>query len=145
MMIPVRSRVAVLTAAALALCAVCLPANAASGSRARHHRPPAIQGAWELVFPEPAAHQREVKLITRTHFSWTAWDTQSHAPLGSGGGSYALDGDAYHEQLLFASGGAEGIAGTVQSFHVWLKGDSLFQSRAPRGGGGPLEIWKRLR
>lgn len=107
-------------------------------------RAPRIQGAWELVWPEPGPHQREIKLITATHFTWTSWDTGTRQVLGSGGGPYVLHGDTYQEQLLFASGGAESIAGTVQAFHVQVKGDSLFQFRPPGQGEG-REIWRRLR
>jgi hypothetical protein len=142
----IRSCVATATVAALVLCAVCPPPTAAvAGSRVGPRPAPAIQGAWELVFPAPAAHCRQVKLITSGYFSWTAWDTETRAPLGSAGGPCAQDGDAYREQLAFASGTAGEIGGTVQAFHVWVRGDSLFQSRAPRGQGGDLEIWKRLR
>lgn len=103
-----------------------------------------ILGAWELAWPEPAPGTREVKLITGSHFSWTTWNVQTHAPLASGGGPYVLEGKSYKEQLLFASGGASEIAGTVQSFHVRVMGDTLYQSRPPGNDEGK-EVWRRMR
>ncbi len=127
---------------------MCLSISAAAkpGHRASTRSPYArsIQGAWELVWPEPAPGTREMKLITANRFTWTTWNVETHAPLASGGGGYALEGKSYQEQLLFASGGAAGIAGTVQGFHVEVKGDTLYQSRPPGPDEGK-EVWRRIR
>ena len=107
---------------------------------------PSIQGAWELVWPEKGAHERQIKLITPTHFTWTDWDTESHRVLGCGGGGYTLVGNSYCEQLLFAQGGIEEQAGFVLCFRVEVRGDTLLQLGPPDADGArSREVWKRLR
>jgi hypothetical protein len=106
---------------------------------------PSILGAWELVWPEKGAHERQIKLITPTHFTWTHWDTESHRVMASGGGGYTLVGNSYCEQLLFAQGDVEALGGLVLCFEVKVRGDTLLQL-GPRAdeGGRSREVWKRL-
>ncbi len=119
--------------------------EAAAVKRAAQARP-AVQGAWELVWPEKTGHERQIKLITPTHFTWTCWDTETRLVLASGGGGYTLVGDGYCEQLLFAQGYAEHLGGQVLCFQVKVKGDTLFQLSPPgEDGMRSREVWKRIR
>jgi hypothetical protein len=108
--------------------------------------PRAIIGTWQLVWPETADHEREIKLITPTHFTWTTWNTTTHEVLATGGGPWTLVGSNYCEQLLFAKGAIESRAGQVLCFDLQVKGDTLIQVGQ---GGSPgsfvREIWRRLR
>lgn len=106
----------------------------------------AILGTWQLVWPEKPADERELKLITPTHFSWTTWKPSTHQVLATGGGPYTLVGSDYCEQVSFALGGVENVAGQVLCFEVQVKGDTLLQI-GPRGpdGGRSREVWKRVR
>ena len=106
----------------------------------------AMQGAWVLAWPEKPEHEREVKLITPHHFSWTTWDTRTHEVLASAGGAWTLAGSDYCEQLSFAQGGMAGMGGKVMCFEVRVSGDTLVQmGHASEDGSRSREIWKRLR
>ncbi|MCC6650755.1 MAG: hypothetical protein IT348_06365 [Candidatus Eisenbacteria bacterium] len=117
------------------------PVNARAQALSR-----AILGTWQLVWPEVPADERELKLITPTHFTWTTWKTTTHQVLATGGGPYTLVGSDYCEQVSFALGGVENVAGQVLCFEVQVKGDTLLQI-GPRGpdGGRSREVWKRVR
>ena len=142
--IPAFALLAVLTLPALA--------HGAPGSRARasaHAADEALHrrmlGAWEIVWPS-VAPQREIKLITPTHFSWTTFDPATHHVSATGGGAHTLLDGVYCEQVDFALGGIESAAGQVLCFRVEIHGDSLVQSRAPGADGMSIrEVWRRLR
>ena len=144
--IPLRLQSIALFAAILFALATPVSASAPN----RHHGSVslanAVQGTWEQVWPQLADHERAVKLINATHFSWTHWDTGTHHVIATAGGPYTLVGQDYCEQLLFAQGGVESASGRVLSFRVQVKGDSLIQlAPAASDGARSREIWRRLR
>lgn len=108
--------------------------------------PKAILGTWQLVWPEMAEHERELKLITPTHFTWTTWNTETHEVLATGGGPWTLVRSDYCEQLSFAKGAIAERAGQVLCFDLTVHGDSLIQVGQ---GGTPSsfvrEVWRRVR
>lgn len=107
----------------------------------------AILGTWQLAWPEMRAQEREIKLITATHFTWTTWNVETHEVLATGGGPYTLASGDYCEQIAFARGQIESAKGNVLCFHVEVRGDSLIQTgRHPRNDGSMLrEVWTRMR
>jgi hypothetical protein len=104
-----RSAVLIAIASVLTLGAI-----SCAGSRQRAAAPPDIQGAWELAWPDLGPQLRQIKLITDTHFMWVTYDAEARVALASAGGPFVQDGDSYREQLDFAYGHAEALAGTVQ-------------------------------
>ncbi len=106
-----------------------------------------ILGAWQLVWPQTRAGEREIKLITPTHFTWTTWNTGTHEVLATGGGPYTLVGNDYCEQLAFAKGDIESAKGRVLCFQLRVSGDSLFQSgKHPFEESRMLqEVWVRVK
>lgn len=114
-----------------------------AGSAQRAAAPPDIQGTWELAWPDLGPQLRQIKLITDTHFMWVTYDAEARVALASAGGPCVQDGGSYREQLDFAYGHAEGLAGTVQSFRVTVSGDTLFQAGELTSGGLLREVWLR--
>lgn len=120
---------------------------AAKRSKADIKAANAILGTWQLAWPETRAHERELKLITPTHFTWTTWNVETHEVLATGGGPYTLVSGDYCEQIAFARGQIESAKGNVLCFKVEVRGDSLIQTgRHPRNDGSvSREVWTRVR
>ena len=129
---------------------VFVPSNAGASpkrSKADLKAANAILGTWQLAWPETRAHERELKLITPTHFTWTTWNVETYEVLATGGGPWTLVKGDYCEQISFARGQIESAKGNVLCFHVEVRGDSLIQTgRHPRSDGSTSrEIWTRVR
>jgi len=127
-----------------------LPSSATAGAKrpkAELKAANAILGTWELAWPETRAHERELKLITPTHFTWTTWNVETHEVLATGGGPYTLVSGDYCEQISFARGQIESAAGNVLCYNVQVRSDSLIQTgRHPRNDGSvSREVWTRVR
>jgi hypothetical protein len=96
-----------------------------------------IEGTWELVSakwtsPDTTSffpitdHDRQIKMISRSHFVWISQDTSRKDVYGFGGGKYTLDGDKYTEHIeMFLS--PEWIGKSV-TFKMKVEGDTLIQS-----------------
>jgi hypothetical protein len=105
-----------------------------------------LDGTWELVSGQPLPESaRDIKIISRGHFIFTAYDVRSGKPLYTGGGTYTFNGDSYTEHIDFASAEiSAGLVGKDQPFTVKLNGD-VFTQTGTRSNGKPLaEIWKRI-
>lgn len=144
-----KARIVSMTIVVLASMGVMEASTAGSLGSSRHHPGGAsisVVGTWQLVWPEKEAREREIKLITPTHFTWTTWNTETHHVLASGGGPYTLVGRNYCEQLSFAQGEVEAVAGAVLCFDVHVKGDTLLQlGPLSADGSRSREVWKRLK
>ncbi len=96
-----------------------------------------IEGTWELVSakwtsPDTTSlfpitdHDRQIKMISRSHFVWISQDTSRKDVNGFGGGKYTLDGDKYTEHIeIFYD--PRGI-GKSFTFKMKVEGDTLIQS-----------------
>ena len=96
-----------------------------------------IEGTWELIYAKSSNtdttylfpvtdYERNIKMISRTHFVWIAQDTSREDIYGFGGGKYTLDGDNYTEYFeMFVN---PALVGKSITFKVEVKGDTLIQS-----------------
>ena len=104
-----------------------------------------IEGQWELLSGEtlPAGF-KEIKLISRGHFIWVAYDTDKRKTAYTGGGTYKIDGDHYTEHVEFMTvDGGEALIGKDQSFTVKWEGNNLVVTGALSTGDKMTETWKR--
>ena len=108
--------------------------------------PSQLDGTWELVsgqqLPEGA---RDIKIISKGHFIFVAYDAGKGKPLYTGGGTYLLKGNSYIEHVDFASDEiSAGLVGKDQHFNVKIAGDRFIQTGTLSNGKALSETWKRL-
>lgn len=143
-------RVVMCAGLALALAAVAAAPVEGAAAR-RHRRSPAkdpLVGTWELESGQLGPGLREIKVIAGGHFTWTTWDTTTHAVVATAGGRYLRRPGRYDECIEFADKGNEigGLVGRWLHFGVFLNGDKLVQVGTPDSLlGGLHEVWRRAR
>jgi hypothetical protein len=105
-----------------------------------------LDGTWELVagqqLPKGA---REIKIISGGHFIFAAYDTGKGKLLGTGGGTYVLNGSSYTEHVDFGDRISPGVVGRDQQFAVKIDGDTFVQAGTLSNGKNLSETWKRVR
>ena len=111
-------------------------------------------GTWRLAsfkygdtnqWSEVPRDQKRIKLITPTHFTWVAYETDSGKVLSVAGGSYTLGGSNYVETIDYAGEGMTDYLGKKQSFTIQLDADTLRQSGKLSDGLKIEEVWQRLK
>ncbi|MHA2329925.1 MAG: hypothetical protein ACXACR_15515 [Candidatus Hodarchaeales archaeon] len=96
-----------------------------------------IEGTWELISAKysdpdttylwPEDHDRQIKMISRTHMVWISQDTSREDVYGFGGGKYTLNGDNYTEHIeMFIE---STWVGKSIPYKIKIEGDTLIQSR----------------
>jgi hypothetical protein len=105
-----------------------------------------LDGTWELVagqqLPKGA---REIKIISGGHFIFAAYDTGKGELLGTGGGTYVLNGSSYTEHVDFGDRISPGVVGKDQQFAVKIDGDTFVQAGTLSNGKNLSETWKRVK
>lgn len=102
-----------------------------------------LQGAWESLGSRPG--MRQVKLITRNHFTWTFYSRATGRPLTVAGGTCAFKGDTYTEHVEFGSSGVQqALAGHDQVFQIVFVGDRMNEAGTLSNGMKINEAWRRL-
>ena len=105
-----------------------------------------LDGTWELVngqqLPKGA---RDIKIISGGHFIFATYDTGKGKLLGTGGGTYVLNGSSYTEHVDFGERISAGVVGKDQQFAVKIDGDTFVQAGTLSNGKNLSETWKRVR
>ena len=127
---------------AIALGAVFFAWSQTNGSQAKTSP---LDGTWELVagqkLPKGA---RNIKILSGGHFIFVAYDTEKGEVLGTGGGTYILNGSSYTEHVDFGDRISPGVVGKYQKFTVKIDGDTFVQAGTLSNGKDLLETWKRV-
>jgi len=127
---------------AIAFGAVFFAWSQANGGQAEKSQ---LDGTWELVagqqLPKGA---REIKIISLGHFIFAAYDTGKGELLGTGGGTYVLNGSSYSEHVDFGERISPGVVGKDQQFGVKIDGDTFVQAGTLSNGKRLSETWKRV-
>ena len=128
---------------AIALAAMFLALSQTNGS---HVKKSQLDGTWELVSGQPLPKgARDIKIISKGHFIFVAYDTDKGKPLYTGGGTYILNGTSYTEHMDFASDViSTGLIGKDQPFTVKVDGDTFVQTGTLSNGKSLSETWKRV-
>ena len=128
---------------AIALGAVFFARPQTNGGQARKSQ---LDGTWELVagqqLPKGA---REIKIISGGHFIFAVYDTGKGELLGTGGGTYVLNGSSYTEHVDFGDRISPGVVGKNQQFAVKIDGDTFVQAGTLSNGKNLSETWKRVK
>src|SRR5260370_35587784 len=126
---------------AIALGAVFFARPETNGGQAKRSQ---LDGTWALVagqqLPKGA---REIKIISGGHFIFAAYDTEKGELLGTGGGTYVLNGSSYTEHVDFGDRISPGVVGKDQQFAVKIDGDTFTQTGTLTSGKPLSEVWKR--
>jgi len=127
---------------AIAFGAVFFAWSQANGGQAEKSH---LDGTWELVagqqLPKGA---REIKIISGGHFIFAAYDTGKGELLGTGGGTYVLNGSSYSEHVDFGERISPGVVGKDQQFGIKIDGDTFVQAGTLSNGKRLSETWKRV-
>ncbi len=128
------------------LCCVILAVTGGFGSAQSN----SLQGAWELVSYDHGQglktadrEANELKIISGKHFMWVAFDTAKKKTLGSGHGTYTLQGQSYVEHIDFIDVDPA-LIGKDQTFTVKVDGNTLSQSGVLSDGTKIIETWKKV-
>lgn len=108
-----------------------------------------VQGAWEMVdirviYPDrvdrPQHRQRQIKILTPTHF---AFGRQADDPeeVYAGGGRYEVDGNTYTEHIEYHSSAP--LVGTAIEFECRVE-DDLWYHSGIIGDFRLEETWRRI-
>ena len=119
-----------------------------------------IEGTWELISSKTIytdttiigleGQDRQIKMISRTHFVWISQDTSRYNVSGFGGGRYTLNGDNFTEHIdMFI---APYWVGKSVPYKIKIEGDTFIQSgTVPYKEWGfadsdykTIEVWKRI-
>ena len=104
-----------------------------------------LDGTWELIAGEQLPKgAREIKIISGGHFIFAAYDTGKGELLGTGGGTYVLNGSSYTEHVDFGDRISAGVVGKDQQFAVKIDGDTFVQAGTLSNGKNLSETWKRV-
>ncbi|MBV9865555.1 MAG: hypothetical protein JO316_09410 [Abitibacteriaceae bacterium] len=102
-----------------------------------------LQGTWEGAGSTPG--MRQIKLITRNHFTWVFYNNVTHNPVTVAGGTCSFVGDTYTEHVEFGSSGVQqSLAGHDQVFKIKLQGNRLYERGTLSNGMKINESWRRL-
>jgi len=134
--------------AAAMIVAVATFAWAELGSPTKGHD--AIVGTWKLESADYSGQSKatgtiQIKMISKSRYLWVEYDPAKNKTLGSGAGSYVLNGNSYteHVELLDVSGQGDASVGKDLTFTVKIEGDTLTQT----GKIGQIDLketWKRM-
>jgi len=93
---------------------------------------PNLEGSWTLI-KYKYGHDTElssvpkmihyVKNLTRSHFSWCSYNPDDGNIVGTGGGTYHIEGGKYIEETDFWYPSDSGISGTKTAFSYSTKGN----------------------
>jgi hypothetical protein len=105
-----------------------------------------LLGTWESTpAPESPKAMRTVKHVTRTHWTWVAYDRENKMILAAAGGSWSLKNGKYEEACEFTTANFPQARGKAYAYKFKVDDD-----RWTITGGTDLEdqvgeTWKRLK
>ena len=127
------------------------PAGKLTLSRVEEPTQTALTGLWRITGRANESGQittmqrgarKTIKLLTGGRFQWAAINPQTKQFMGTGGGTYRLDGDQYTETIDFFSRDNSRV-GRSLTFTAKITG-SDWQHTGKSSTGGPVsEVWSR--
>lgn len=111
--------------------------------------PGALAGAWlmsgrirdgELQTRDTSKPRKTMKILSGSRFQWIAYNTETKAFLGTGGGTYTTTDGTYEETILFFSKDPAKV-GMSLSFKYELKEGNWHHSGTSSKGDPIHEIW----
>lgn len=131
-----------LIALPITLAAIALAGSQTSSGHAKMRY---LDGVLQLISGQPLPKGvRDIKMLSRGHFIFAAYDTQNGRPLYAAGGTYILNGSSYTEHMDFASDVIAALVGKDQQFTVKVDGDTFTQTGTLSNGKSLSEVWKRV-
>lgn len=111
--------------------------------------PGALAGAWlmsgrirngELQTRDTDRPRKTMKILSGSRFQWIAYNTETKAFMGTGGGTYTTENGKYEETIQFFSKDPSKV-GMSLSFDYELKDGDWHHSGASSKGDPIHEIW----
>jgi len=106
----------------------------------------ALLGTWESVMPPEAPKaMRTVKHVTRTHWTWVAYDRDNKMVLSAAGGTWSLKGGKYVEACEFTTDNFPQARGKSFAYGFKIDDDQWTIIRGPEFENQVDETWKRVK
>lgn len=112
-------------------------------------KPGELHGAWlisgrqqdgQIVKRETSGARKTMKILSGTRFQWIAYNTQTKAFMGTGGGTYTTVDGAYTEKIGFFSRDDSRVGATLPFGYELKQGDWHHFGKSSKGE--PIyEIW----
>ena len=112
--------------------------------------PGSLQGAWLITGRErngamntiTPGVRKTMKILSGTRFQWIAYNTETRAFLGTGGGSYTTENGRYTENIEFFSRDDSRVGASL-GFDFELK-EGKWHHKGKSSKGNPIyEIWSK--
>lgn len=113
--------------------------------------PGKLAGAWlisgrkrngEIQQRDTNRPRKTMKILSGTRFQWIAYNTQTKAFMGTGGGTYTTIGDKYTENIAFFSRDNSRVGASL-GFNFGLKNGDWHHSGLGSKGQPIYEIWTK--
>ena len=111
--------------------------------------PGELNGAWlisgrqedgQVIMRDTSGPRKTMKILSGTRFQWIAYNTQTKAFMGTGGGTYTTVDGAYTEQIGFFSRDDSRV-GAILPFNYELKDGDWHHSGKSSKGDPIYEVW----
>ncbi len=119
-------------------------------SRVDNGTPGNLQGAWLITGRErngamntitPGA-RKTMKILSGTRFQWIAYNTETRAFMGTGGGTYTTENGRYTENIEFFSRDNSRVGASL-GFDFEIK-DGSWHHKGKSSKGAPIyEVWSQ--
>lgn len=114
-----------------------------------------LNGAWRFgarVNDEGVAGERRggtsprqtLKILSGNHFQWAAFNYETKQFMGTGGGTYKLEGGKYTETIRFFSRD-NSRAGMSLTFDCRLEGTDWYHKGKGTTGNPVSEVWEKIK
>ena len=112
-------------------------------------KPQALDGQWlmggrmrngEISYRDTSGPRKTLKVLFNGHFQWMAFNTDTFAFMGTGGGNYSSVDGIYKEEIKFFSRDDSRVGAILPFNYELISGEWHHKGKSSKGG--PIhEIW----
>tara|TARA_B110000971_G_C19898124_1_gene448638 strand:+ start:71 stop:727 length:657 start_codon:yes stop_codon:yes gene_type:complete len=112
-------------------------------------KPQALDGQWlmggrmrngEISYRDTSGPRKTLKVLFNGHFQWMAFNTDTFAFMGTGGGNYSSVDGIYKEEIKFFSRDDSRVGAILPFDYELISGEWHHKGKSSKGG--PIhEIW----
>lgn len=105
-----------------------------------------LLGTWESTQPAEAPKaMRTAKHVTRTHWTWVAYDRENRMVLAAAGGTWSLKSGKYEEACEFTTDNSPQARGKASTYRFKVDDGHWTITGGPDVQRQFTETWKRLK
>jgi hypothetical protein len=105
-----------------------------------------LLGTWESTLPPGAPKAvRNVKHVTRTHWTWVTYDRENKMVLAAAGGTWSFKDGKYKEACEFATDDVLHERGKTTAYESKIDRGTWTMTGGADAGNQFVETWKRMK